>query len=445
MQQKEMTNWIEYIADHVYQYYRGRKVVLWGKYNVAENINNKLKEKYDIDAVFYVDGNSQKIDNREVFSPDVLSGKPTEYYVVIPLAVYQSIKDILFKGGYKQDIDYFYFCDCALREETNYYEDAHGNKLIGNRQGINFAFSGFNSVVEIGDNVRFRKSSFYVHNNSQIIIGDNAVMEDTVIQTDDDSKVTIGNNARILNVNLSIEKCAAMVLGDSVYMTDSGIHIWEHADYEIGPKCGFKYFFMEMRDYTNISIGEEVEFRGSSEHRAQWSMLHKARMKIEDRGLFKYGNLHLNKNSFLKIGKNFSIETNYSICADKDTSILIGEDCMFSSDAFLRTNDGHSIFDVETGENINSSYAIRKAKNIMIGSHVWVGVKSVILYNAIINDGCIIGAMSMVKCEVPNNCMAAGIPAKIVRTNVAWSRKDDSENILDCGQDYIHMTGEKRD
>ena len=131
-QQHQTQDWIEYIADNVHQYFQGRKIVLWGKYIESDNIRNKLKEKYDIDAAFYDDGNSEKIDNREVFSTDCLSGKSAEYYVVIPLAVDQSIRDILFKGGYKADVDYFYFSDCILREEKDYYEDAHGNKIIGN-------------------------------------------------------------------------------------------------------------------------------------------------------------------------------------------------------------------------------------------------------------------------------------------------------------------------
>lgn len=78
-----------------------------------------------------------------------------EYYVVISLAVYQSIRNNLLNGGYKPDTDYFYFCDCIVHEETDYYENVHGNKIIGRYEGMKFAFSGFNSVIQIGDNVKF--------------------------------------------------------------------------------------------------------------------------------------------------------------------------------------------------------------------------------------------------------------------------------------------------
>ena len=43
---------------------------------------------------------------------------------------------------------------------------------------------------------------------------------------------------------------------------------------------------------------------------------------------------------------------------------------MFSNDVFLRSNDGHSIFDIATGKNINSTQEIGKKRKIEIGNHV---------------------------------------------------------------------------
>ncbi len=96
---KHSEDWIEHIVDKVNKYYMGRHVVLWGKYNVSDYIKDKLKEKYGIDVAFYVDGNVKKIDNIEVFSADSLDGKASEYYVVISLAVYQSIRDKMRKSS----------------------------------------------------------------------------------------------------------------------------------------------------------------------------------------------------------------------------------------------------------------------------------------------------------------------------------------------------------
>jgi len=115
---------------------------------------------------------------------------------------------------------------------------------------------------------------------------------------------------------------------------------------------------------------------------------------------------------------------------------------MFSWNIDLRTSDEHSIFDIITGKNINSTLDICRNRTIKIGNHVWIGAGVTILYNTEIGDGSIIGTRSLVKGKIPNNCIAAGVPARVIRRNVAWSRKNMAEDILECGADYIHMTEE---
>ncbi len=64
------------------------------------------------------------------------------------------------------------------------------------------------------------------------------------------------------------------------------------------------------------------------------------------------------------------------------------------------------------------------------------------MYNTQIGNGSIIGAMSLVKSIIPNNCIAAGIPARVIRKNIAWSRKEGAENIDECGKENINYTKE---
>ena len=50
-------------------------------------------------------------------------------------------------------------------------------------------------------------------------------------------------------------------------------------------------------------------------------------------------------------------------------------------------------------------------------------------------------AMSLVKAKIPNNCIAAGNPARVIRTDIAWSRKDNlSTDIGECGAEFIKCT-----
>lgn len=60
------------------------------------------------------------------------------------------------------------------------------------------------------------------------------------------------------------------------------------------------------------------------------------------------------------------------------------------------------------------------AQEIEIGDHVWVGLRSVILKGVKIGNGAIIAAGSLVNRDVPPNSLAAGVPAKIIKTNIQW-------------------------
>lgn len=91
---------------------------------------------------------------------------------------------------------------------------------------------------------------------------------------------------------------------------------------------------------------------------------------------------------------------------------------MFSNNISVRTTDSHSIID-SSGNRIN--YAL----DVYIGNHVWVGLQSLILKGANISDNSIVAARSVVPsstiCE--QNCILAGLPAKIIRRNINWCRK----------------------
>lgn len=54
----------------------------------------------------------------------------------------------------------------------------------------------------------------------------------------------------------------------------------------------------------------------------------------------------------------------------------------------------------------------------VIGSHVYIGAGAKILGPVTIGDGAIIGANAVVTRDVPANCVAVGVPANVIRSNV---------------------------
>lgn len=141
------------------------------------------------------------------------------------------------------------------------------------------------------------------------------------------------------------------------------------------------------------------------------------KLKIEEDCIFRGGSVWF-EDSFcqINIGKNTSIESAHLAVTEHETSIFIGEDCMFSNEIELRTGDSHAIIDIEKDSKIND------AQNIVIGNHVWIGSRSIILKGVNIGNNTIIGTGSIVTNSIPSHSVSAGIPAKVIKTNVDWVR-----------------------
>lgn len=119
----------------------------------------------------------------------------------------------------------------------------------------------------------------------------------------------------------------------------------------------------------------------------------------------------------ITIGNGTTMENGNQLAACEGKNIIIGDDCMFSHSICVRTTDSHSIVN-DTGKRIN------KALDIQIGDHVWIGMQSLILKGAVIPNNCIVGARAVVsKSDFKENCILAGSPAKIIKTEVNWKRE----------------------
>ncbi|MCW2784121.1 MAG: hypothetical protein JWP74_638 [Marmoricola sp.] len=127
-------------------------------------------------------------------------------------------------------------------------------------------------------------------------------------------------------------------------------------------------------------------------------------------------NIRIGQDATVRIGANCTTTSSCLISAVEGVTVRLGDDVMISSDVQLRGDDGHPIFDVTTGERLNPS------RPISIGSHVWLGLGSLVLGGSRVGNGSVVGARSVVTRHIPNNCIAVGSPAKVIRRDVAWDR-----------------------
>ncbi|MNO65154.1 putative acetyltransferase [compost metagenome] len=142
---------------------------------------------------------------------------------------------------------------------------------------------------------------------------------------------------------------------------------------------------------------------------------------IDTKGNYR-GKIRIGWNCAVVIGPNVTCTTAAAIYTAESTYALIGEDCMLAAHVIIRTEDSHAIYDVDSGERINPS------RNVIIGQHVWLAEDTLILPGAKIGSGSTIGARSVVKKFIPNNCIAAGVPSKILKKNTAWERPNIAFN-----------------
>ena len=123
-----------------------------------------------------------------------------------------------------------------------------------------------------------------------------------------------------------------------------------------------------------------------------------------------------NNNSIIKIGAKTTIER-ARITSFEPYKIEIGKDCMFSSDIIIMNTDVHRIYDVDTRLKTN------EGKEISIGNHVWLGIRTIILKGVTIGDNSIVAAGSIVTKDVKANTIVSGTPAKQIKENKNWTRE----------------------
>jgi len=144
------------------------------------------------------------------------------------------------------------------------------------------------------------------------------------------------------------------------------------------------------------------------------------------------------------IGNDCSFASNCALLSCDFMSVEIGDDCMFSNNIVVHAGDGHAIFDAGTGDRINYDMNKGEAKfRIKLNNHIWVGYESFILAGADIGAGCVIGGRSLVNRQVPNNCVLAGNPARIVKEDIAWTRDPFTQNVFNeavLDSAYMQMT-----
>ena len=171
------------------------------------------------------------------------------------------------------------------------------------------------------------------------------------------------------------------------------------------------YSVLDLHPTSQLLIGENLQCGVShvknSRIETRIKLDENAKMIIPSHYIIYAGSfISVCANSELVLHAGFINENTQIICGDR---IEIGEGTAIGRNVVIRSDDGHSI------------NGMKASSPISIGKHVWIGQHAIILKGVTIGDGAVIGAGAIVTKDIPSNCLAVGVPAKVIKTGVVWS------------------------
>ena len=108
----------------------------------------------------------------------------------------------------------------------------------------------------------------------------------------------------------------------------------------------------------------------------------------------------------LKIGNNTSFNRNdIIVCHD---TVIIGENCSFGPNVVIYDHDHKFSIEGHEKNEYNTS-------PIIIGDNCWIGANTTILRGTHIGEGCVIGAGTIVKGEIPPHSLVMSNREMIIR------------------------------
>jgi acetyltransferase-like isoleucine patch superfamily enzyme len=90
--------------------------------------------------------------------------------------------------------------------------------------------------------------------------------------------------------------------------------------------------------------------------------------------------------------------------------VSIGRECVIADRVMLIDFD-HAVVDVERPIRLQGIYK----RDVDVGHNVWIGYGACVLRGVRVGDNAILGTSAVVTKDVPDNAVAAGIPARVIR------------------------------
>ena len=148
------------------------------------------------------------------------------------------------------------------------------------------------------------------------------------------------------------------------------------------------------RSRTIWQVSGEVDFKGKA------SIGHGSKISVRGK---------------LTLGDKFNITAESTVVCARE--ITFGDDCLVSWDVLVMDSDEHPVYNKE-GERINED------RPIVVGNHVWIGCKSILLKGAEIPDNTVLAAGTQLRTAFRGEeQIIGGNPPSILKRDVRWKHR----------------------
>lgn len=104
----------------------------------------------------------------------------------------------------------------------------------------------------------------------------------------------------------------------------------------------------------------------------------------------------------------------YLWAGEKSGMIEIGPQALLSPEVFVTASN----YDLDAGMGPVMDLP-KKEASVRIGANTWLGAKVIVLPGVTIGDGTVVAAGAVVACDLPPGVLAAGVPARVIRSRGA--------------------------
>ena len=193
-----------------------------------------------------------------------------------------------------------------------------------------------------------------------------------------------------------------------------GLRVFKPCMYVVHPQA-----VVEIEKYLNFNRQWDDKRTMRNQIAGSLFVGENARLCVDAFDVYAGSRINVNAGAKLVLGGGYMNHDGVIDCFD---SITIGHQVVISERVVIRDSDNHTII-TNSKENEDSTLNGVKPVSapIVIQDYVWVGMNTIVLKGVTIGEGAVVAAGSVVNKDVPPHCLVAGVPAKVIKTDVTWS------------------------